>query len=63
MSDPAGVAEAQAAQAAGLAAAQARQDRLMQNARDGHAGDLKPAESTLQPFFPPDPGDGVGGVT
>jgi hypothetical protein len=44
----------------GMAAAQARQDHLMQNARDGHAGDLREAPSTLEPFFPSDRGDGPG---
>jgi hypothetical protein len=58
--DVAGTAEATAAMAAGMAAAQARQDHLMQNARDGHAGDLREAPSTLEPFFPSDRGDGPG---
>jgi hypothetical protein len=60
MSDPEGVAEAQAAFAAGMAASEARQSHMLEPMGGAEA---RPAESTQQPYTPRDPGDGVGGVT
>jgi ribose 5-phosphate isomerase RpiB len=60
VANPAGVAEVEAAHAAGESVAQARRDHYHQNVlgQGAQAGDPMPAESTLQSFVPDSPNEG-----